>query len=109
MIMSNSLYLIAEESQFDEIIKKHAKVYCLFSAAWCPPCTSLKAKFSIAAVKDIPIYIFDIDNCQTLANRLRIRGIPHSMLYVNGEWYKMHSGDFQTPQKLSEWILSPNT
>lgn len=104
----STIGLIGEESQFDEIIKKHGKVYCLFSAAWCPPCKSLKAKFEDAMknVTDVTVYIFDIDHCQNLANRLRIRGIPYSMLYVNGVLEKTYNSDFPTPQKLAEWLMS---
>ncbi len=103
-------YFIGEEAQFDEIIKKNDKVYCIFSATWCPPCKSLKAKLDevLKQVSNVAVYIFDVDHCQNLANRLRIRGIPHSMLYVKGELNKTHSGDFATPQQLSDWLSDKN-
>ena len=55
-----------------------------FNATWCGPCKQMKPHISKLQKEGYNIQEIDIDQNSTLAESAEIRGVPTTIIYVNG-------------------------
>ena len=64
----------------------------VFSATWCGPCKSYKEVLNSTVVPVAKVQIYDIDESMELAAKYAVRGVPTSILLVDGEIQARKSG-----------------
>ncbi len=72
----------------DTVLKADKVVLVEFGASWCGPCQRLKPflhKLEQEYGDRVKVVDVDIDEHPTLQRRFRVGGIPHIMLFSNGE------------------------
>jgi thioredoxin 2 len=82
-----------------------APVLVDFWAAWCGPCRSYAPHFEQLAASrpDIRCIKVDSDAAPVASNRLQIRSIPTTLLFVQGREVARQSGAM-TAAQLSAWL-----
>lgn len=66
-----------------------------FSTTWCAPCRLMKPIVEEVKEKykqDVFVQTIDLDESQTLGQKLNLRGVPVFILYKNGEEVWRHLG-----------------
>jgi thioredoxin 1 len=91
-------------SKFKEIISAEVPTLVDFYATWCGPCKTLhptldelKKHFG----NKIRILKIDVDKNQSLAEQMKIRGVPTLILFKNGEKLWRESGAMPLNQLIS--------
>jgi len=57
-----------------------------FSAPWCGPCKALGPVLEAAATElSLPVFEVDIEALPDLTGKYRVRGVPTTMLFMNGK------------------------
>jgi len=95
--MSGSKNVIAiSDSSFDgEVLKSDSPVLVDFTATWCGPCKQLSPIVDKIADENVGKYKVakvDIDECPSIAQRFRIKGVPTVMVFKGGQVKGQHVG-----------------
>lgn len=80
---------------FLSLQKNHKKLLVEFSTTWCAPCRLMKPIVEEVKEKykqDVFVQTIDLDESQTLGQKLNLRGVPVFILYKNGEEVWRHLG-----------------
>lgn len=85
------------------------KTVIKFYAPWCGPCRVYGPTFNqVKEELQGQVEFIDInveDDLENLSAKYKVRGIPHTVLLVNGQEVKAHSGRM-TEEQLREFILN---
>jgi len=95
--MSGSRNVVAiSDTNFDsEVLKADTPVLVDFTATWCNPCKLLAPIVDKIADENVGKYKVakvDIDECQSVASKYRIKGVPTVMVFKGGEVKGQHVG-----------------
>ena len=95
--MSGSKNVIAiSDSSFDgEVLKSDSPVLVDLTATWCGPCKQLSPIVDKIADENVGKYKVakvDIDECPSIAQRFRIKGVPTVMVFKGGQVKGQHVG-----------------
>ncbi|HSQ61732.1 MAG TPA: thioredoxin [Polyangiaceae bacterium] len=95
--MSGSKNVIAiSDSSFDgEVLKSDSPVLVDFTETWCGPCKQLSPIVDKIADENVGKYKVakvDIDECPSIAQRFRIKGVPTVMVFKGGQVKGQHVG-----------------
>lgn len=95
--MSGSKNVIAiSDTSFDgEVLKADSPVLVDFTATWCGPCKQLAPIVDKIADENVGKYKVakvDIDECPSIAQRFRIKGVPTVMVFKGGQVKGQHVG-----------------
>ncbi len=77
-----------------------------FEADWCAPCQQMKPnvrKVSAAFGSKISVQSINIDNNQALADKYRVKGIPHIVAIKNGKVVGKVTG-YQSEAALTRFV-----
>ncbi len=78
----------AKEEELDELISNHPRILLNFWAEWCAPCRCFWPtldRFSEMEGEFIQVVKVNIDKERPLAERFQVKGIPNSIVIVDGE------------------------
>lgn len=77
------------ESNFDtEVLESKVPVLVDFFATWCGPCRMMAPvidEISSEADGKYKVYKVDIDECENLARKFKIRGVPTFLIFDQGD------------------------
>jgi thioredoxin-like negative regulator of GroEL len=88
------------------VIEQPGVVIVKFGAEWCPPCRSMHSSLKELQRRragELRILEIDIDEKPELASHYGIRAIPHTLLFVNGEFQTDLRGGAAVEQ-LEDWL-----
>lgn len=97
--------------QLNAYVKEHKNVVVDFYADWCGPCKQMDPHLKELSEKNkdkFTLLKVNFDNSKELAKEFKIRGIPHLMIYKDGELVDRIEGF--SPQILEEFkarVLKP--
>ncbi|AIS58488.1 thioredoxin family protein [Listeria ivanovii] len=80
--------IFAKEENLEEIISSHPKILLNFWAEWCAPCRcfwSTLEQFSEVEEGNIQVVKINVDRERALAQQFDVKGIPNSLVLVDGE------------------------
>lgn len=80
--------VIANEKDFEEIIKSVDTVLVDFYATWCPPCKMLSPVLEKVAKKLDENYLIvkvNVDECEKIAKKFGIMSVPTMAFLYEGE------------------------
>ncbi|WP_099221700.1 thioredoxin family protein [Listeria costaricensis] len=78
----------AKKEDFEEIIDRYPRILLNFWAEWCAPCRCFwptLEQFQEAEQGNIQVVKINVDRQRELAAQFKIKGIPNSLVIVNGE------------------------
>lgn len=83
---------------YTQMINEKPVVLVEFYASWCPHCQRMMPV--VEQVKEllgdrVPVYQFDIDRNQQLADENGVQSIPTFIVYVKGHAEWRHSGEIE--------------
>ncbi|MDF7668767.1 MULTISPECIES: thioredoxin family protein [unclassified Lactobacillus] len=81
---------------FDEVVEDDGqKCLILFSRKTCPVCQKVHPKVEDLEdeFSEIPFYNVDVEESPELQAKLRLKGVPHVILFDDGEPVKRLSGN----------------
>jgi len=94
-------------SQFSsEVLASQLPVLVDFWAPWCPPCRLLAPELEKVADQfagRLKVVKVNTEQSQGLALRYQVRGIPHLMVFHQGEPVAQHTG-FLDADMLGRWL-----
>lgn len=90
---------------YDDVIKSGKVVLVEFYASWCPHCQKMMP--IVAQIKEllegeVPVYQFDIDENQDLAESVGANSIPTFIIYRDGAEVWRHSGEIDGNELLAK-------
>ncbi|QDV13841.1 Thioredoxin [Rosistilla oblonga] len=89
------------EQQFDELVAKSPLTLIKFGAPWCGPCRMLDEELP-NVTGDVEIVSINVDNNPELSARYRISGIPHMIMFRDGQRIDERTG-YYSADELSKW------
>lgn len=92
---------ILTENKFDDAVTSSEKVIVEFSADWCGPCKIMKPVLEKVSKQGISVFDVDIETEAGLVERFKIRNIPTTFYYKNGELIDKTIG-VQTEEEILE-------
>lgn len=90
-------------SKFQDLINSHPLVLVDFHASWCGPCKSLVPilkELKNTVGDPLKIVKIDVDQHQSLARKIDVRGVPTLILYRSGDKVWRQSGVVRLNQLL---------
>lgn len=95
----------ADEQQFNELLATaQTPILVDFAAAWCGPCKAMAPALEAFAAERqgvLTVVKVDVDECQDLAMRYKVRSMPTLMLVQAGEPKAVKSGAMTKAQLAS--------
>lgn len=90
---------------YNEVIKSGSIVLVEFYASWCPHCKRMMPV--VEQVKEllegrVPVYQFDIDENEALADNEKVKSIPTFIIYSEGREVWRQSGEIDGEVLLSK-------
>lgn len=90
---------------YNEVIKSDSVVLVEFYASWCPHCKRMMPV--VEQVKEllegrVPVYQFDIDENEALADNEKVKSIPTFIIYSEGREVWRQSGEIDGEVLLSK-------
>lgn len=90
---------------YNEVIKSGSVVLVEFYASWCPHCKRMMPV--VEQVKEllegrVPVYQFDIDENEALADNEKVKSIPTFIIYSEGREVWRQSGEIDGEVLLSK-------
>lgn len=93
--------------EFDNVVLNAATLTLVdFYADWCPPCRKLAPVLEDVAHEHsdhLLVAKVDVDKNRELAQRYGVRGIPHLILFRDGQELGTQTG-FMDKRRLTQWI-----
>ena len=95
-----ALQNVDDASYVDEVLNSKGIVVVDFWAPWCGPCRMLGPVLEKAAetMPNIKIVKYNVDESQSVAQQLNVRGIPTVAVYKDGQLLGQQSGAMNTAQ-----------
>lgn len=95
-----ALQNVDDASYVDEVLNQKGIVVVDFWAPWCGPCRMLGPVLEKAAetMPNIKIVKYNVDESQSVAQQLNVRGIPTVAVYKDGQLLGQQSGAMNTAQ-----------
>ena len=83
---------------YNDVISSDRVVLVEFYASWCPHCPRMMP--IVEQVKElladrVPVYQFDIDKNEEIADEAGVQSIPTFLVYVGGQPVWRHSGEIE--------------
>ncbi|MDE6287266.1 MAG: thioredoxin family protein [Muribaculaceae bacterium] len=83
---------------YTQTVNSNPVVLVEFYATWCPHCQRMmpvveKVKKQLEG--RVPVYQYDIDKNESIADDAKVQSIPTFLIYVNGEVAWRHSGEIE--------------
>jgi thioredoxin-like negative regulator of GroEL len=97
MAESVPLTQLKTSADFAEFITSSEIAVVKFTSSWCPPCQALTPELEkmagYFATEGVAIGEVDVDANGALANEFNVSSIPHTFVFVNGQYYSDISGN----------------
>ncbi|EHG9400644.1 thioredoxin family protein [Listeria monocytogenes] len=80
--------IFAKEENLEEIISSHPKILLNFWAEWCAPCRCFwptLEQFAEMEEGNVQVVKINVDKQHALAQKFDVKGIPNSLVLVDGE------------------------
>jgi thioredoxin 1 len=94
------------KGKFEELVSQDTPVLVDFYADWCGPCQMMAPVLKEIAGEmgdKVKIIKIDVDKNQPVAQKFGVRGIPHFIIFKNGE-IKWQKGGAMTKRELAAAI-----
>lgn len=88
--------------EFKDLVSQDPLVLIKFGAPWCGPCRMLDEELP-NVTGDVKIVSINVDNNPELSAEYRVTGIPHMVLFRDGQPIDQKGG-FHSADELSTWI-----
>lgn len=105
VISSRAPVGLPEDPDFVSRVQRPGAVVVKFGADWCPPCRQIDReldKFARTYVGQASVIKIDVDKQPQLAQHYRVRGIPHMVLFKEGQAVAQTKG-FHSVEQLAAW------